>query len=67
MTIEADNTIAITGFSCKSQSATSTNTPEAETVSLERGLKGSGLPALDFWETVLQRSLVLQLHEDNES
>ena len=36
-------------------------------VSMSFGLKTIGLPALSFWEKVLERPVVLRVLEDNES
>ena len=42
-------------------------TVEAEIVSANLAVRTIGLPALDLWETVLKRSVLLTLIEDNES
>jgi len=49
------------------QTSTSRSTTEAEIVALAQGLFSEALPALDLWDTLLQRSIRLEIHEDNEA
>ena len=56
----------ISGMS-KRQTCVSHSTPEAEIVAANTAVRTIGLPALDLWEPVLQRTVQLTLIEDNES
>ena len=49
------------------QTSVSHSTPEAEIVSAALGIRTVGVPALDLWEFVLQRLVILELMEDNQS
>ena len=42
-----------------------TSTPETEINAAFGASKGTGLPSLDLWDKLLQRTVVLQFHEDN--
>ena len=65
--IEGPNTTAPQAYQVRTQKATADNTAESEIVSLNLGTKGAGLPALDLWETLLQRPIILKTMEDNEA
>ena len=56
-------------LAAKSQKQTSVShsTPEAEIVAANSAVRTIGFPALDLWESVLQRKIILMLLEDNES
>ena len=43
------------------------STPEAEVVAADHGVRSEALPALDLAELVLDRKVVVNLHEDNET
>ena len=49
------------------QTSVSHSTPEAELVSAALGIRTVGVPALDLWEFVLKRLVVLGLMEDKQS
>ena len=51
----------------KKQGCVAYSTPEAELVAANAALRMVGLPALDFWETVLGRKVLMILNEDNET
>ena len=51
----------------KRQTSTSRSTTESEVVSLAHSLYQEGLPALQLWERLLQRSVTLRIHEDNQA
>ena len=52
---------------CAKQTAVAHSTPEAEIVSAEAALRLCGFPALDLFEASLQREVLLELMEDNQS
>ena len=56
----------ISGVS-KKQTAVSHSTPEAEIVAADAAVRTLGMPALDLWTTILGRTPILRLMEDNES
>ena len=39
---------------CKKQTSVSHSSLEAETISLDAGLRMDGIPALDFWDLVIE-------------
>ena len=49
----------------KRQGCVSQSTPEAELVATSYSLRHHGLPAITLFETLLQRRVYLQVHEDN--
>ncbi len=51
----------------KKQQATSHSTPEAEIVAAALALRSEGLPALQLWETILERRVHLAFLEDNQT
>ena len=53
--------------SSKRQSCVSHSTPEAEMVSMDFALRHHGLPTMTLWETLLERSVQLAVHEDNQA
>jgi hypothetical protein len=55
------------GFISKKQGAQSHSTVEAEIVAVDAGLRMSGIPALDLWETILPHSPTLTIAEDNQA
>ena len=67
LAIEGPNTFAPQSYQVKTQKPTAEATAESEIASLNAGTKGSGLPALDLWETLLQREIILEAQEDNEA
>ena len=67
LAIEGPNSFAPIGFQVKTQKATAEATCESEICSLNLGLRGTGIAALDLWEVILQRKLVLHVQEDNEA
>ena len=67
LVMRGPNTSFPIAFSSKRIGCVVLSTAEAELYAGFYALKTHGLPALDFWETVLQRQLVLQFHEDNQA
>ena len=65
--LSGPNTLAPQAAQSKKQSAVSHSTPEAEIVSADHGVRTEGLPALDLWEVILDRKLILQFEEDNSA
>ena len=65
--VSGPNSSAPLAGQSKKQSAVSHSTPEAEIISADHGVRSEGLPALDLWETLLGRKLVLQFEEDNSA
>ena len=61
------NTFFPLAAKAQKQTAVAHSTVEAEIVSANFAVRTIGLPALDLWETVLERSVALTLIEDNES
>ena len=61
------NTVFPLSGQCKKQGCVSHSTPEAEIVAADHALRMFGLPGLDLWDVLLQRQVVLQFHEDNET
>ncbi len=51
----------------KRQTCVSHSTPEAEIVAADFALRSAGLPALQLWDTLLQRAAGLSFHEDNQA
>ena len=51
----------------KRQTWTSRSTTEAEVGALAESLFHEALPALDMWETILDRKVDLAIHEDNQA
>ena len=51
----------------KKQTCVSHSTPEAEVVAADHGMRTYGLPGMDLWDKLLDRAIVLQFHEDNET
>ncbi len=51
----------------KKQTAVSHSTVEAEIVAADHAIRRSGLPALPLWETVLDRTLSLEVYQDNQA
>jgi hypothetical protein len=51
----------------KKQSCVSHSTPEAEIVAADLAIRTEGLPALQLWDVVLQRSVKLKFQEDNQA
>jgi hypothetical protein len=51
----------------RKQSAVSHSTPEAEIVAADHGLRTVGIPAMDLWDVLLQRDVVLVVHDDNSA
>jgi hypothetical protein len=51
----------------KKQTSVSRSTTESEVVSLAHGLYHEALPALSLWETLLQRTVNLEVCEDNQA
>ena len=51
----------------KKQTSVSRSTTEAEVVSLAASLFSEAIPALDFWDTLLGRSVKLRIEEDNQA
>ena len=49
----------------KKQTAVSHSTPEAEIVAIDHALRTVGLPALQLWDILFQRTKTLYVHEDN--
>ena len=52
---------------CKRQTSTSLSITESEVVSLAHSLYQEGLPALQLWELLLGRSVILRVLEDNQA
>jgi len=61
------NTFFPLAAKAQKQTAVAHSTVEAEIVSANFAVRTIGLPALDLWETVFERSVALTLIEDNES
>ena len=51
----------------KRQGCVSHSTPESELVSTAYALRHHGLPALALFDVLLQRHVLLQVHEDNQA
>ena len=51
----------------KRQTSTSRSTTESEVISLAFSLYQEGLPSLQLWELLLQRSVKLRVMEDNQA
>ena len=51
----------------KKQSCVSHSTPEAEIVAAHLAIRAQGLPALQLWDMVLERSVKLKFQEDNQA
>ncbi len=51
----------------KKQTATSHSTVEAEIIAADHAIRTAGLPALPVWETILDRSLSLDVYQDNQA
>ena len=51
----------------KRQTSTSRSTTESEVVALAASLFSEALPALTYWETVLNRDVHLEIFEDNQA
>ena len=62
-----DSTSFVLGGVSKCQTCVSHSTPEAEIVAFDMAVRSEGLPALDFWETVLQRKVRMRALEDNQA
>ena len=54
-------------WSSKLQSVVSHSTPEAELVSMSRSMREFALPIQGMWTQLLQRPIMLEVHEDNTS
>ena len=61
------NTFFPLGYVCKKQTCQSHNTPEAEIVALDAGIRTEGIPALELWKVLLGREPRLRVWEDNEA
>ena len=51
----------------KRQTAVSHSSTEAEVVGANEGVRAVGIPALDLWEHILQRTPELRVYEDNQA
>ena len=51
----------------KRQTCVSNSTPEAEISAAAFALRMAGLPCLQLWDTLFERRVVLQFHEDNQA
>ena len=51
----------------KKQTCVSHSTPEAEIVAANSAVRLEGLPALQIWDTILQRKVQATLLEDNQA
>ena len=51
----------------KKQTATSHSTVEAEIIAADHAIRTAGLPALALWETILDRSISLDVFQDNQA
>ena len=51
----------------KKQSCVSHSTPEAEIVAADLAIRTEGLPALQLWDMVFERSVKLKFQEDNQA
>ena len=67
LVLSGKHTKSTVNYGYKRQTSTAMGTPEAEVVSMAHGVKTSGLPAVSFWETVLERNVQLTIGEDNET
>ena len=61
------NTFFPLAWVSKKQTATSRSTTESEVISLAYSLFSEALPTLTLWETLLGRSVELQVMEDNQA
>ena len=61
------NTFFPLAWVAKRQTSTSRSTTESEVVSMAYSLFSEALPALQLWETILGRSVELEIMEDNEA
>lgn len=67
MTLRGPDTRFPLGAVVRSQKCVSHSTTESEIVSGDNAMRTEGLPALDLWDTVLERQCVLKYMEDNEA
>ena len=67
LALVSPNTFVPLAWLSKRQTATSRSTTESEVVSLAHSLYQEGLPALQLWERLLQRSVALRIQEDNQA
>ena len=51
----------------KKQTAVSHSTVEAEIVAADHAIRSSGLPALQLWERLLNRELLIDVYQDNQA
>jgi hypothetical protein len=51
----------------KKQTAVSHSTVEAEIVAADHAIRSSGLPALQLWERLLNRELLIGVYQDNQA
>ena len=50
---------------CKKQGCVSHSTPEAEIVAADHAMRTYGIPCMDLWDKLLQRTVIMHFHEDN--
>ena len=67
ISLEGPNTFLPLNAISKKQTVVSHSTPEAEIVAANLALRAEGLPALQLWDTILNRKVKIQVFEDNQA
>ena len=67
LVLRGDATFFPLAWVSKRQTSTSRSTTESEVISLAYSLYQEGLPSLQLWELLLQRSVKLRVMEDNQA
>lgn len=67
MALTGPNTFFPLAAVSKKQSCVSTSTAEAELTAIFHMLRNVAIPAIDLWEIMLQRYLVVNVFEDNQA
>ena len=67
LTLSGDDWSFPLEWGSKRQTCVSHSTPEAELVSLAKGLREAGLPLRTLLETVLDKTIIMKVQEDNMS
>src|SRR4030095_10380538 len=65
--LRGPNTLVTLSALSKKQTATSHSSTEAEVLAADIAVRSIGIPALQLWETLLQRPLTIQFNEDNQA
>ena len=67
LALSGPNTFFPLGAHSRKQTCVPHSTPEAELVAADAALRLEGLPAIDLWDVILDRSVVLKFWEDNDA